>query len=267
MFRDRAIAAQSWDDSIDEQVRVVPLRGWLALALALIIMAGGALWLFAGQIVVMAEGPGTIVNAPGNLTVSAPVAGTLGGEQVTVGRRVDVGERVAVIDPGGGRAAIPVTATMDGVVVNVGPGPGSHVEVGELVAVIAPDSDTMVAYAFVSAVDAGELTPGPTAWLLPDNLDPTQVGYVRGRVAAVSPLPVPTSRIAAVLANPSLAQQVAAEGPTIEVLIALERDDNSPTGLAWTQPPGAQRPIASGTPAEASITVAEVPPYRAFFDG
>jgi hypothetical protein len=267
VFRERAIAAQSGTNALDERIRVVPVRAWIALSLALVILVGGALWLFAGRIVVMASGPGVVVNAPGNLLVTSPIDGTLVRTDVAIGARIVAGDVLAVIVTGAGDAEVPVASAVSGVVVAVGPGPGANVAFGEELAVIAPDSDQQVAYAFVPAVDGAQIRPGMRAWMLPDDVDPTEVGYLRGEVAAVSPLPVPTSRIGYVLANRALADQVAAQGPVLEVLITLEADASTPTGLVWTQPPGLLRPIVSGTPGTASIAVAELPPYRAFYDG
>lgn len=266
IFRERAIAAQSGSDALSARSRVVPVRGWLALGLALLVLAGGALWLFAGTIVVIADGPGTIVNAPANAVVTAPVSGTLASMEVTVGSTVSKGQTIAVIAAPDGTTK-PVRSVIAGVVVTLGPGPGATVDVGELLAVVAPDSDSQVAYAFVPAADAKGLTPGAPGWLLPEGADQTEVGYIRGQVVAVSPLPVPVSRIAYVLTDQVMAEKIAAQGPVVEVLITLDADASTPTGLAWTQPPGALEPIVSGTPAQASLEVAEVPPYRAFFDG
>jgi hypothetical protein len=267
IFRDRAIAAQSGHDALDQRVHVVPVRAWIALALALVVLFGGALWLFGGNVAVMASGPGTVVNSPGNLLVAAPVSGILAPAQAEIGARVDANEVIAVIASGADQQEIAVRSAIAGTIVGLGPGPGAGVAVGEQIAIIAPNSERQVAYAFVPTAEAGELAAGPTAWLLPANLDPTEVGYIRGTVASVSPLPVPTSRIAYVLADPALAERVAAQGPVLEVLIALEADDDTPSGLAWTQSPGPSGPIVSGTPASASIVVAELPPYRAFFNG
>ncbi len=266
MFRDRAMAAKSGSEALDQQIRVVPIRGWVALGLALVILAGAGVWLFAGRIVVMTGGPGTIANAPGNVVLTAPVAGTLVGDDVPIGARVEVGETLAVIESAVDGAEVPVRSNADGVVVGVGPGPGSRVALGEQIAVVASDSQAQVAFAFIPAADAGDVRAGQTAYLLPDYADPTEVGYIRGTVSTVSPLPVPVSRIAYVLGSQQDAEAAAAQGLVHEVTIALSADPSTPTGLVWTQPPGESRPIVSGTPAVASIVVDELPPYRAFFD-
>ncbi len=265
IFRDRAMAAKSGSEALDQQVRVVPIRGWVALGLALVILVGAGVWLFAGRIVVTTGGQGTITNAPGNLVVTAPVAGTLIGDDALIGTRVDADEIIAVIEAVDGSEVL-VLSTAAGVVVGVGPGPGARVAVDEQIAVIAPDSEAQVAFAFIPAEDAGELRAGQTSWLLPDYTDPTDVGYILGTVSSVSPLPVPVSRIAYVLGSQQDAEQVAAQGPVHEVTMVLQSDPSTPTGLAWTQPPGEPRPIVSGTPAVATIAVDELPPYRAFFD-
>lgn len=267
IFRDRAIAAQSGYDALDRSVRVVPVRAWLALALALVVLGIGALWLFGGTVTVRADGPATIVNAPGNVTVVAPVDGIVVGEGVAVGGQVAAGDVVATITSGPGQAEIPVTAAVAGEVVGVGPGQGASVKAGEQLAVLAPNSDTQVAYAFLPTGEVAGVAPGAAAWVLPDNVDPTAVGYVRGRVASVSPLPVPTSRVAYLLADPGMAERVTSAGPVVEVVIALAADAGTPSGLDWTQYPGPATPVVSGTPATASIDRAQVAPYQAFFHG
>lgn len=269
IFRDRAIAAQSGNESLDQRVQVVPVRAWIALALALVVLACGALWLFGGTVTVRSDGPATIVNEPGNVTVVAPVEGVVTSESPEVGSHVAAADVVATVASGVDQRAVPVQAGVDGVVVGIGPGRGASVKVGDPLAIVARSSSNQLAYAFVPASGAGvgTLAPGRAAWLLPENLNPTEVGYIRGHVTSVSPLPVPASRISYLLGDPSLAERVAAQGPAVEVEIALDVDPTTPSGLSWTQHPGPSSPVVSGTPATASIDLAELPPYQAFFHG
>ena len=266
-FRHRAMAAQSGVESLHEPVRVVPVRSWLALGLAIVVLVGGGIWLFAGRVVIMTAGPGVIVNAPMNVTVTAPVDGMVLESSPATGTRVRAGDPIAVLGARADQSEVVLRSPVDGTVVGVGSGAGTSVLFGEEITIIAPDSTEQIGYAYVPAVDGGEVRPGLTAWMLPDNIDPTQDGYIRGSVATVSPLPATVSRIAYVLSNRALAEQVIAGGPVIEVMLLLEQDPGTPSGLAWTQSPGPAHPIVSGTPAAASIAVGELPPYRAFTTG
>lgn len=267
VFRDRAIAAQSSSEALDQRVHVVPLRAWLALGLAVLVLATGAMWLFGGNVAVTVEGSGTIVNAPTNIAVSAPVDGTVVGDTLDIGTHLAKGDPMLFIESGTNRTRVPVTAPVDGTVVALGAGQGAAVMVGDNLATVAPDSDEQVGYLYVAESAGNQVSPGMVVRLLPNDVDATRNGYLKGTVATVSPLPVTRTRLDYVLADQPMADHLAASGPLLEVLVALDVDTTTPTGYVWTQPPGPDAPIVSGIPTAGSIIVAEVPPFRAFFSG
>ena len=267
VFRDRAIAAQSSNDALDLRVRVVSLRAWLALGLAALVMLIGALWMTAGTVGVTVAGSGTIVNAPTNVPITAGIDGTVVGGQLPIGTRVAKGDLVATIESGPEKLRLAVRSPVNGTVVGVGEGEGAAVSPDDYLATIAPDSRVQVAYLYVPDTAGGQMTPGMPVRLSPNSADSTVDGYLLGRVMTISPLPVPLSRMQYVLANEPLAASLANSGPVVEVLVALDVDPGSPSGYAWSQPPGPSAQPVSGIPTSGEVVVAEVAPYRAFFAG
>lgn len=267
VFRDRAIAAQSSSEALDQRIRVVPLRAWVALGLAVLVLVTGAMWLFAGNVAVTVDGSGTVVNAPTNIAVSAPVDGTVVGDSLTIGVHLAKGQPLLAIESGTDRTRVPVVAPVDGTIVALGAGPGATVVVGDNLATMAPDSDEQVGYLYVPESSGNQLGAGMDVRLLPNNVDATLGGYVEGSVVSVSPLPVTRTRLDYVLADQPLADRLATQGPLLEVLVALDVDPSTPSGYVWTQPPGPSDRIVSGIPVTGSVIVAEVPPFQAFFAG
>lgn len=267
VFRDRAIAAQSSNDALDERVRVVPLRAWLAVGLAVMVMLIGALWMTAGTVAVTVIGSGTIVNAPTNVPITAGIDGTVIGAQLPIGTRVAKGDVITTIESGPEKLHVTVKSPVVGTVVGVGEGVGATVSADDYLATIAPDSDHQVAYLYVPDIAGGQIRPEMEVRLSPNSVNATDDGYLLGHVMTISPLPVPLSRIQYVLANEPLAASLAESGPVLEVLVSLDVDPEAPSGYVWSQPPGPSDPPVSGIPTGGKVVVSQVAPYRAFFTG
>lgn len=265
LFRERALAGKGASDPVDEPVRVVHVPAWLALVLALVVLAAGSIWLFAGTIAVTATGSGAVMSAPTNVRVLANAYGTLSTAVPAPGTKVREGQTVAVIEVGGVDNPIwKVTSPINGVVVGVGPGVDATVGSGDYLGTIAPDGLEQVAYLYI-APGKGELVhPGMPARLYPDSSDTSADGFLMGTVATVSPLPVSVSHIAYQVGDPALAESLAANGPVVEVQVALEPAD-TPSGWKWSRTPGPGGRLTSGVPTSGDVVLDEVPPYQAFF--
>ena len=65
------------DEDLDRPLRLVSVPALVGLILALLIILGGAFWLFGGQVAVRVPASGVIVNPPENVDVVATVNGVV----------------------------------------------------------------------------------------------------------------------------------------------------------------------------------------------
>ncbi|MDZ7577300.1 MAG: HlyD family efflux transporter periplasmic adaptor subunit [Candidatus Nanopelagicales bacterium] len=268
LFRDRAATGTSSADTLNAQVRVVRLPAWAALCFALLLLAGLAVWLFAGTVAITTGGSGVVNNAPANAVVSAPVTGLLTRAAPPVGTAVRAGDVIGKVKESweDESTIVPVLAPVAGTVIGIGAGSHTGVSYGDYLATIAPDTADQIGYLFIPVEKGGEyVQPGMSALLIPDSAEASSEGQLRGRVTAVSPIPVTRSRIMYITAAPEYTDILLRQGPSVEVQIELLPDPANPTGWDWTLPPGPSQRLVSGVSTNGTVVLEEVSPYRTIF--
>lgn len=262
VFRERARSVRNNED-LSRPLRLVSLPARLSLAAALVIIIGGGLYLFGGQIAVTASAPGVIVNPPGNTLVSSLVDGTVVRALPPVGARVSVGELVTDVRRVDGtlqRIHAPIT----GHIVSHSASLNTTVQVGDALLTIAPDTEPMTALLFSSARSISTIVPGLPAEVSVTTLDPSQTGVLLGAVTSVSPLPVTDEKLALILDDDLLFESLTKNGPVHEVIVSFGLDPEKPLGLAWSGPgpePGVN--VVSGAIVVGQFILREQSPWQA----
>lgn len=139
-----------------------------------------------------------------------------------------------------------VLAPIDGTLLEHRLDLGSTVSVGTIVASIQPPGDAnedLIAEAFVPYGTGRRIREGMAVRLSLPFARPSRFGYIVGEVVEVSRFVVDLGDSAA-LGSRTLAADLAQKlGPMLEVVVRIERDASSPTGLRWTSGRGYPRPL------------------------
>lgn len=262
MFRSRATATRRRQD-LDQPLRLVSTSAFVGLALVIVVIVGGSLWLFGGKVAVKASAVGVVVNPPGNAPVASPVDGVVAGPLLAVGAPVTPGQAVAEIRRDDGTVVV-VVAPIAGTVVGHDSGAFAPVKAGDLVATIAPNTEPMAAIVFVSARSVADVVPGQRVEVAPDTVDVGRTGVLEGEVAEVAPLPATRGRLDLVFGDDRLVEGLLADGPVHEVVVELFEDPSKPQRLAWSGPgPVDGPPLVSGALVAAQLVVREQAPWQA----
>ena len=111
-----------------------------------------------------------------------------------------------------------------------------------------------MAIALVPSTQISQLAVGQDVAVAVNGVDPDRFGKVKGRVAAIGPIPVTDERLQQLTGDASLISLTRTLGPTREVRVALTRA-HTPSGLAWTGGRGPVSRLPFGVRAVSSITV------------
>jgi hypothetical protein len=132
------------------------------------------------------------------------------------------------------------------------------VQVAGQAALVAPAGGaSLEALVFLPARTAQHVQPGMPVFIAPATVSAEAHGLMRGVVVAVGAAPLDDAELYARLVSAGLVSAVGEGDPVIGVRVALLTDPQAPSGYAWSLPPGPPAALAEGTPAEATIVVAE----------
>jgi HlyD family secretion protein len=159
-------------------------------------------------------------------------------------------ENVNVVSPYSGRVLEILTSRGDVV------SPGTPVLSVEVV------SEDLMAVLFVPASSGKRVQLGMTTQVSPSTVKREEYGAILGRVTWVADFPSTSRGMIRLLGNEALVNKLMAEGPPIQVNVALERDPSTPTGFRWSSSRGPSVKISSGTLADGSVIVREDRPIR-----
>lgn len=84
-------------ESLDELIRVIDARAWIALSSLLFLFFCGILWLFLGKIPTKIKGTGMLINVSGIETIQANVSGKITMINVKIGDKVKKDQPIAFI--------------------------------------------------------------------------------------------------------------------------------------------------------------------------
>jgi multidrug efflux pump subunit AcrA (membrane-fusion protein) len=263
LFRERALAALSAPDGLEERVRVVLPRTWVALFGLLVVVVAVVLW---SSLTLMQDdltGVGFVTPAQGWASIQTPVSGIVEALVVQVGDPVVVGEALALVGEGADSTTIrsPVTGTVEQVSVSS----QEYLSAGTQMAVIRPASEALVVHAYVPAASAHSVVVGQSVDMSLGPQTTSKYGFLLGRVSSVAPFPATSQRLIDVLQNPSLVRQVQALGPVTEIGVALIPDRSSPNGYKWSLGKGPSYQLTGGLPVDVSIVVGERHPISYIF--
>ncbi len=123
-------------------------------------------------------------------------------------------------------------------------------------------SEDLMAVLFVPATAGKRVQPGMAVRISPSTVKREEFGSIQGRVTWAAEYPSTARGMVRLLGNEALAQKLMAEGPPIQVNVALRRDSSTPSGFRWSSSTGPNLKVSSGTLATGDIVVREESPIN-----
>jgi len=261
-FRLKALLRMRAPDEIDTPIMLATPRGWIAVFVVMIIMAGAAVWVFAGRLPITVSANGLLSHPQGVSQVQSPVGGVVKDILVGPGTQVSPGQTIAEIGPGS-TGEQPVVSPFQGQVVSVVTGVGQVVGPGSTVLTVERTdgaNGAMVALLFVPAPDAAEIAPGMPADLSVSSAPSAAYGLLRGTVAAVSRYPLYPAALTSLLGGDSaLSGYTSSDAPWLVTVDLIPSAANS-SGFAWTSTAGPPGPLHSLTSVTGTVTLGSQTP-------
>ena len=159
-----------------------------------------------------------------------------------------------------------IYAPSNGIICEVSVSEGQTVSMNSLIALIEehePDETATInleAVVFVNSVSAKKVREGQQALISPTIVRPSQYGSITGSVTSVSYFPLTQTRLASLIPDSVLNQQLLSQGSVFEVRLKLDKHPSSPSGYHWTSGEGPEIQIYSGTLTNAMICVEQRKP-------
>ncbi|MFI6897882.1 HlyD family efflux transporter periplasmic adaptor subunit [Streptomyces sp. NPDC050256] len=248
---------------MDAPVLLAAPRGWIAVFVVMIVMAGACVWAVFARLEVTVDAPGVLSHPGGTSQVQSPYTGMARELLVKPAQQVRAGQAVARLTDDGGRVRT-VTSPFAGKVISATMTSGQIVRVGTTLATVERTDlpgDRMVALVFVPADQAALLAPGRPVALSVSTAPPAAYGLLRGRVAEIAPYPLTHEALASLVGG-----DLAADGyykgraPRL-VTVELLRDAGSASGYAWSTTDTPPVTLGSQTSVTASIELRTESPF------
>jgi multidrug efflux pump subunit AcrA (membrane-fusion protein) len=250
---------------LDRRLRVTSARTWMAFLGVVLLIVAGAAWAILGRAPTEVRGRSILIAPEGLYDVANEVDGVVQKIMAQRGRVMKEGEVIASIRRGDGDV-IEVKAPIEGVVVSLFLRAGTYARAGTTVATMEPPGTDLLGVVYVPAQDGKVVQRGMPVYLSPSTAPSAQYGSMVGSVFNVSELPVTSERLRFYLGdNQDLFDFLTGEGPVLEVVVELKRDESTPSGYRWTSGSGPDFTISRATLGTASIVVSEQSPASQLF--
>jgi HlyD family secretion protein len=123
----------------------------------------------------------------------------------------------------------------------------------------------MVAVIYVPISSAPDLKTGQEVQVSPLNVQQSQYGFIRGRVASIAESVATYNDMLRVLGREEFVQSILSQAIMVEVRIELERDPETVSGYLWSSKTAQSIQLQTGTPCYASVTIKEERPISRVF--
>lgn len=158
-----------------------------------------------------------------------------------------------------------IKAKLAGTVVDIPVEKNQLVGQGTEVVKVKSDSETEnaeIVRCYVPLASGKQLREKMKAVVTPSTVDEQEYGHMTGQVASVGTYTVSSAEMLQVLGDEVSVQAYQQQGPCIEVLIALDTDESTASGYAWSNRKGRNVEIGENTPVSAKVRVKEDAPIQ-----
>ncbi len=155
-----------------------------------------------------------------------------------------------------------IFSPVDGRVTEIDVKLGTLVKADGQVAVIEKSGEDLELITYFEIGKGKKIHPGMRAEVAPSSIERDLYGSIRGKVDTVSDLPETQAGLMAVLGNQALVEKMMGAGAPIKVVITLDKDPKTFSGLKWSSSKGPPLRVTTGDTGFASVTVREERPIN-----
>ncbi|HPB77053.1 MAG TPA: NHLP bacteriocin system secretion protein, partial [Chromatiaceae bacterium] len=148
-----------------------------------------------------------------------------------------------------------------GLVAEIGVDVDDPVSAGQAIArlLIEGEEDSgLTVIAYLPAAEGKKVKPDMLAHVAPSTVKFELEGFMLGRVLRVSELPASREALLRRLRNAVLVDDILKNGAPVEIEVALQPDESTPSGYAWTSGQGPDIRLDPGTLAHTRVVVERV---------
>lgn len=266
-FRVKALEQLREPDDLDAAMRLARPRAWLAIFVLGAVIATAGVWSFTGQLTRTVSAQGLIAHRSGVASLQSPYSGLVSNVSAVPGQDIAAGDVVVTItDPTGETHTItsPFPGTVSSAPVEV----GEAVQIGTTVVTLERtdgQNAQLVGMLFVPSASGASVAPGMVVDLSISSAPAAAYGVLRGRVASVGAFPVTDQQLQALLGNELLTNQFLSKGAADLVVVNLDTDPSTESGLRWSTPKGPPFRIMSLTELSGSVQIGSEKPISLVF--
>lgn len=115
------------------------------------------------------------------------------------------------------------------------------------------DVDDMIVVFFVPLTDAKKFQPGMEVRLTPSTVNEQEFGHMNGKIISVASSLASTQEMRDRLGDDLMVSGLQQQGPSLEVIVTINRDANTVSGYEWSNKKGAEIFIGDGTVINANV--------------
>jgi hypothetical protein len=233
-FRHKALARLRSPEELDLPVRLARPQGLLALTVAVVVLAGAAVWAVGGSVASRTTLPGVLTRGRGGYVLQSPLAGQVVRVRARAGDLLAAGAPLLDVTTGQGTRQVRMVA--GGRLTALPAGLGSVVAAGTPVAEVelaTGPADPLEAVLY--PVGGTPVPVGARVELTVASVPAARYGVLRGTVAAVGSAPQSAGQIAGFLGDSRLGAAFAAHGEPVAVTVRLDRAAGTASGYGWSR--------------------------------
>ena len=154
-----------------------------------------------------------------------------------------------------------ICSTLDGTISEVMVSEGEVIQAGSAIARVSQgDAGDNVIVCYVPLESGRKVKEGMTASVYPSTANKQEYGHMTGTVTSVAEYATSRTEVQKQVGLDSIVDSFMKEGPVVEIMIELKKDESTASGYWWSSKKGAQAELSEGTIISSDIIIAQKPP-------
>lgn len=161
-----------------------------------------------------------------------------------------------------------IISPYDGIIIDIFHTVGDIIKAGDGVVTIEQTgigAGELEVVMFIPAIEGKKIHIGDELKLDLSNIKAKEFGFLKSKVKYVSPYPTTFKGMMRVIQNENVVREILKQGPQVEVVGALVKSNETPSGYEWTSVQGPPVTMQSGTFCEGEINVESLAPIELIF--
>jgi hypothetical protein len=251
-------------EELDELMQVTSPRGWIALIGCALLLVVALAWSLVGTVTDTVDGQGVLLRENGLQSVLAPCDGVITSIVAQAGVPVEEGAPLLFITPPGGKPQ-PIPSPFSCQILHRIARENLSVKKGASLLLLENLKKPLLARLYVPVNVGYAVDTKMSVQISPANVNSSEFGFLQGHVVSAARFPITQQELVDRLQNQDLAQQLAAGGAKLQIIVELVGDAKTASGYQWSASTGPPLQLYSGTPCQGRIIVAEHRPINLVF--